>query len=82
MPKVDLKKDKGITQMHIDYMKKFEKENLLRVQKLKRVRQRNFLTGLLLGAGVLSIYTYSIVAVKQEKFLDDFEDPVEQSKEL
>ena len=31
--------------------------------------------GGLLGLGVLGIYGYSMLAVKQEKFLDDFEFP-------
>lgn len=34
--------------------------------------------GLALGFSVLSIYGYSMYAVKQEKFLDDFEEPAKE----
>jgi hypothetical protein len=76
MPKVDLVKDKAnISRTTVDYMKIVEKENLRRVQELQKLRQRNVRTGLMLGAGVLGIYLYTIFAVRQEKFLDDFDEP-------
>ncbi len=62
-------------------MKLIEKENLSRVQKLQGLRRRNNLTGLVLGGTVLGIYLYSMLAVKQEKFLDDFSEPVKISNE-
>lgn len=34
--------------------------------------------GALLGLGVFSIYGYSMFAVKQEKFLDDFDEPLKE----
>jgi hypothetical protein len=55
-------------------MKILEKQNIDRVSKLKRLRRNNLLTGFALLGGVLSIYAYSIVAVKQEKFLDEVDD--------
>ncbi|KAJ6647599.1 Cytochrome c oxidase assembly factor 3, mitochondrial, partial [Pseudolycoriella hygida] len=64
-----------------DFMKLIEKENLIRVQKLQSLRKRNNLTGIILGGSVLSIYFYSMFAVKQEKFLDDFSEPVKVSNE-
>lgn len=80
MPKVDLVKDKAnISRTTIDYMKIVEKENLRRVQELQKLRQRNVRTGLMLGAGVLGIYLYTIFAVRQEKFLDDFDEPATSS---
>jgi hypothetical protein len=76
MPKVDLVKDKAnISRTTVDYMKIVEKENLRRVRELQKLRQRNVRTGLMLGAGVLGIYLYTIFAVRQEKFLDDFDEP-------
>ena len=48
-----------------------ERQNLERVAKLKSLRKRNIFTGLALMTGVLSIYAYSMLAVKQEKFLDE-----------
>ncbi|KAJ4448901.1 hypothetical protein ANN_00293 [Periplaneta americana] len=77
MPKVDLMKDKAnISPTTIDYMKIVEKKNLQRVQALQKLRQRNVRTGFMLGTGVLGIYLYTIFAVRQEKFLDDFDEPV------
>ncbi|PSN41721.1 Cytochrome c oxidase assembly factor 3 [Blattella germanica] len=80
MPKVDLVKDKAsISRTTVDYMKIVEKENLRRVQELQRIRQRNIRTGLILGGGVLGIYLYTIFSVRQEKFLDDFDEPATTS---
>jgi hypothetical protein len=76
MPKVDLVKDKAnISRTTIDYMKIIEADNLRRVQALQKLRQRNVRTGLMLGGGVLGIYLYTIFTVRQEKFLDDFDEP-------
>lgn len=74
MPKVDLK-SANISQTERDFMRLIEKQNLERVQKLKRLRKNNVITGCLLGGGVLSIYLYSMFAVQQEHFLDDFNEP-------
>lgn len=75
MPKVDLMKDKPLDDSTRELMKFIEKENLQRVVKLKKLRTKNWFTGLFLGGAVVSIYAYSILAVKQETFLDDFEEP-------
>ncbi|KAJ9590947.1 hypothetical protein L9F63_016045 [Diploptera punctata] len=70
MKKVDLVKDKAnISRTTVDYMKIVEKENLRRVQELRKIRQRNVRTGLILGGGVLGIYLYTIFSVRQEKVL-------------
>jgi len=73
MPKIDVNK---LKQTDLDFMKYIELQNLERVKKLKRVRRNNIITGCLLGAGVLSIYAYTMFAVRQESFLDDFDEPV------
>ncbi|RZF39569.1 hypothetical protein LSTR_LSTR001090 [Laodelphax striatellus] len=76
MEKVDLSKESGL--MHkstVDYMKIVEQQNLERVQRLKKIKARNGITGLALGAIAFGIYGYSIAAIKQETFLDDFEEP-------
>lgn len=57
------------------YAKIVEQQNLERAIKLKKLRSRNLIIGGLLGSAVLGIYSYSILAVKQETFLDDFEEP-------
>lgn len=75
MPKLDISNDKPkLSQAQLDYMKILEKQNIDRVAKLKRLRRNNILTGVALLGSVLSIYTYSILAVKQEKFLDEVDD--------
>jgi len=75
MQKVDLASDKiKLSQSQLDYMKILEKQNFDRVAKIKRLRTRNIVTGLTLFFGVTSIYSYSIWAVKQEKFLDEIDD--------
>lgn len=70
--KIDLSK---LRQVELDFIKQIEKQNFERVQKLKRIRRNNIITGCLVGAGVLSIYGYTIWAVRQESFLDDFDEP-------
>uniref|UniRef100_A0A1L8DZP0 Cytochrome c oxidase assembly factor 3 n=2 Tax=Nyssomyia neivai TaxID=330878 RepID=A0A1L8DZP0_9DIPT len=65
----------------VDFMKLIEQQNLERVLKLKRTRKNNLITALTLGGTVFAIYAYSMLAVKQEKFLDDFEEPKKVLKE-
>lgn len=59
----------------LKFMKLIEAQNLQRINKLTSIRRRNTLTGWGLGAAVIGIYSYSMFAVKQEKFLDDFDEP-------
>lgn len=66
-----LKLDKA----QLEFMKLIEEQNLERVQKLKRLRRNNLMTAGALITSVVGIYAYSILSVKQEKFLDDFEEP-------
>lgn len=68
-------KDPVLKQAELDYMKIIEQKNRERVQKLQQLSRRNRITGVAIGAGVFSIYLYSIFAVKQETFLDDFNEP-------
>lgn len=72
MPKIDLSK---LKQSDLDFIKYIEKQNRERVEKLKRLRKTNLITAGILGCGVFSIYLYSMYAVKQETFLDDFDEP-------
>ncbi|XP_075978631.1 coiled-coil domain containing 56 [Anticarsia gemmatalis] len=68
--------DPVLKQAEIAYMKLIEEKNRERVHKLQQLSKRNRLTGCAIGAGVLGVYLYSIFAVKQETFLDDFNEPV------
>lgn len=65
----------ALKEAEIAYMRLIEQKNRERVQKLQNIARRNRLTGCTIGAGVLGVYLYSIFAVKQETFLDDFEEP-------
>ncbi|KAB7498501.1 Cytochrome c oxidase assembly factor 3, mitochondrial [Armadillidium nasatum] len=74
MSKLDMKKDAPkLSQVQLDYMKIIEQQNMERVRKLAKTRRNNILTASLLGVGVISIYAYSILSVKQEKFLDEID---------
>lgn len=72
MPKIDASK---LKKSDLSLMKVIELKNFERVKKLQRIRRNNIISGWLLGAGVLSIYAYTILSVKQERFLDDFDEP-------
>lgn len=75
MPKVNFYADQAkLKTAQRDYINMIEQQNLERVQKLQKQRKNNAFTACMLGASVLGIYFYSIYAVKQEKFLDDFDD--------
>lgn len=75
MPKVDFLKDGEIDKRLLQQIKFVERQNLLRASRLNRMRKNARFTGLLLGGIALSIYGYSIYSIKQESFLDDFEEP-------
>lgn len=68
--------DPVLKKAELDYMKIIEEKNRERVLKLQAISKRNRLVGCSIGAGVFGIYLYSIFAVKQETFLDDFNEPV------
>lgn len=59
----------------LDYMKLIEQMNAERVKKLQATARKNRLVGSSIGLSVFGIYLYSIFAVKQETFLDDFNEP-------
>ncbi|KAL1245996.1 Cytochrome c oxidase assembly factor 3 [Trichinella spiralis] len=46
-----------------------------RVGRNRLARQRSNMVGLVLGTSALAIYFYTIYAIKQETFLDNFEPP-------
>ncbi|XP_041371698.1 cytochrome c oxidase assembly factor 3, mitochondrial-like [Gigantopelta aegis] len=80
MEKVDMTKEfnkLGESDKH--YIRKLETMNLDRAKELRGLRNRNRYTAVFLGVAVLSIYGYSMYAVRQEKFLEDFDTVPEQS---
>lgn len=75
MPTVDFNKQGEVDKRILQQIKFVERQNLVRVTRLQRMRKNARYTGLLLGGITLSIYGYSIYSIKQETFLDDFEEP-------
>ncbi|XP_078048763.1 cytochrome c oxidase assembly factor 3, mitochondrial-like [Augochlora pura] len=72
MPKVDFKKLKNVDLLHL---KEAEHINLMRAARHRELRWKTSLLGISLALGVVGIYAYTIKAVKQETFLDDFDEP-------
>lgn len=76
MPKIKYSgTEPKLDNLQIDFMKLVEKQNLERVQKLRTVRRKNLLTAGILFSTVIGIYSYSILSIRQETFLDDFDAP-------
>ncbi|KAK0163442.1 hypothetical protein PV327_007121 [Microctonus hyperodae] len=76
MPKLNIAKDASkLSTSDRHYIKKIEEYNIERVARLKKYNRSGNIIGGLLGLGVISIYAYTIYAVKQERFLDDFDIP-------
>ncbi|XP_015587942.1 cytochrome c oxidase assembly factor 3, mitochondrial [Cephus cinctus] len=76
MPKLNPETDaRKISSTDAVFMKLIEEQNLERVQKLKKVRRKNLMLGSFLGLTAIGIYAYSMISIKQEKFLDDFDEP-------
>jgi len=75
MPSVDMTKEfTKLNEADQHFIKKLETLNVDRAKGVKHLRHRNMYTGIALGALVLGIYSYTILSVKQEKFLDDFDN--------
>jgi len=73
-PFVDMQKEfQKMSASDQHYIKKVEKMNLDRAKDMKLLRNRNKITGGIIGALVVGIYAYTILSVRQEKFLDDFD---------
>lgn len=76
MPKIDLIKDgKRLKFTDVVYMKRMEQQNLERAQRVQIYRKANNRLAIALTLGVIGIYAYTMFSVKQEKFLDDFNEP-------
>ena len=73
----------GETRVPPDVLLKLKEADVRRLVS-RRYFKKNILLGLTLTAGVVGIYAYSMLAVKQETFLDDAFDqkpsPVHQKK--
>lgn len=80
-PKVDFEKDK-LTAVQKEFMYRIQQQNNARIAKLTAKKRRGGLTGLILGISAASIYAYTIYAIKQERFLDDFNEPEKISEDV
>lgn len=66
---------KDLGDVHMNLIRKAEKLNLVRAQKHIQNRKRDWTIGGSCFAIAFAIYFYTIWAIKQETFLDDFEVP-------
>ena len=57
------------------FVKKAESRNAERATKHRFYRRKDAVTGLICMGIAVGIYAYTIIAMKQEDFLDDFEMP-------
>jgi len=69
-------------QKSMAFVKKAEKMNAKRASKHVLFRRKDWVIGGTCFAIAIAIYGYTIYAMKQERFLDDFEmpDPLEESE--
>jgi hypothetical protein len=67
--------------IQMDLVKRAERLNADRANKHRHYRKKDWVIGLLCATVACSIYGYTIYAIKQEKFLDDFEmpDPLDET---
>ena len=61
--------------IQMTFVKKAEGRNAKRASMHRYYRKKDAFTGLTCMAVAASIYAYTIIAMKQEDFLDDFEMP-------
>lgn len=64
-----------ISNLQFEFMKRIERQNLERASISAAQRRSTNRFALALTTLVLGIYTYTLSAVKQETFLDDFMEP-------
>ena len=61
--------------MQVNFIQKAERENVRRAERYVLYRRSDVRIGITCALIAVSIYLYTIYAIKQEKFLDDFEMP-------
>lgn len=66
---------KQLGRIQMDFVKKAEKKNAERATKHRQFRKGDWAIAGTCVAISVGIYTYTIYAIKQETFLDDFEMP-------
>jgi hypothetical protein len=66
---------KAMSKIQEMYIEKLNAKNKERYLKEKTLKKHYRITGALLISIALSIYGYTMYAIRQEKFLDDFDEP-------
>ena len=66
---------KNFSKVEEMYMSKINARNVERYQQEKKLKLHYRITGALLISFALSVYAYTMFAIRQEKFLDDFDVP-------
>jgi len=61
--------------LRMGFIRKAEKETLVKANKHKKFRKKDWTVGGICVGLILGIYSYTIFAMQQETFLDDFEVP-------
>lgn len=62
-------------ELKMGLIRKAEKENLKRAKKHVKYRRRDWMIGGICIGIIIGVYSYTIWAMQQETFLDDFEVP-------
>lgn len=75
---------KELGKIQMNFVKKAERRNADRAKRHVHFRRGDWMIAATCIGVALSIYGYTIYAIKQEKFLDDFEmpDPLDESERV
>jgi len=68
---------KQLGRLQMDFVRKAEKRNKERANFHRFFRRKDWMIASFCVCVVIGIYSYTIFAIKQEKFLDDFDMPEE-----
>ena len=63
------------TNFQMEFVRMAERQNSERAQRHKKYRRKDWIIACTCFAIATSIYGYTMYAIKQERFLDDFEMP-------
>ncbi|XP_043483036.1 cytochrome c oxidase assembly factor 3, mitochondrial [Leptopilina heterotoma] len=75
LQKVNVKTDQKLTTTDLINIKRIEEINRKRVASVRKIKQRNIISALSLALFAGGVYVYTIRTMKQEEFLDDFNEP-------
>lgn len=66
---------KRLGKLNMDFVRKAEKQNKERAKRHKFYRRKDWIIATFCFSLVIGIYSYTMYAIQQEKFLDDFDMP-------